>query len=76
LVTDGVIPILGVAPALGRSFTRKDAPPNRPGTVILMDGYWRRKAIGVMPSSFRFLDIDVSLIQPLQDISWISASKE
>ncbi len=27
LVTDGVIPILGVSPALGRSFTRKDDSP-------------------------------------------------
>src|SRR5690242_16773418 len=86
LATDGVIPILGVAPALGRSFTRKDVLPNSPGTVILMDGYWRRKfsgdrsiigrrilidgkareVIGVMPRGFRFLDMDVSLIQPLQ----------
>src|SRR5690242_8589840 len=86
LATDGVIPILGVAPALGRSFTGKDVLPNRPGTVILMDGYWRRKfsgdrsiigrrilidgkaceVIGVMPRNFRFLDMDVSLIQPLQ----------
>jgi hypothetical protein len=86
LVIDGVIPILGVTPALGRSFTHKDVLPNGPGTVILMDGYWRRKfsgdrsvigrrilidgkageVIGVMPRSFRFLDMDVSLIQPLQ----------
>src|SRR5690242_10635944 len=86
LVTDGVIPILGVAPALGRSFTSKDVLPNSPATVILMDGYWRRKfsgdrsiigrrilidgkareVIGVMPSSFRFLDMNVSLIRPLQ----------
>ncbi len=86
LATDGVIPILGVAPALGRSFTRKDVLPDSPGMVILMDGYWRRKfsgdrsiigrrilidgkareVIGVMPRGFRFLDMDVSLIQPLQ----------
>jgi predicted permease len=86
LVTDGVIPILGVSPALGRSFTRKDDSPGSPDTVILMDGYWRRRfsadrsiigrrilidgkareVIGVMPRDFRFLDMDVALIQPFR----------
>jgi predicted permease len=86
LVTDGVIPLLGISPALGRSFTRKDASPGNPDTVILLNGYWRRKfsgdpaiigrriridgkareVIGVMPQNFRFLDMDVELIQPFQ----------
>ena len=86
LVTDGVIPILGVSPALGRSFTRKDDSPGSPETVILSHGYWRRRfsadrsiigrrilidgkareVIGVMPQNFRFLDMEVALIQPLQ----------
>jgi len=86
LVTDGVIPILGISLALGRSFTRKDVLPASPDTVILMDGYWHRKfsgdrsivgrrilidgkareVIGVMPGNFRFLDMDIALIRPLQ----------
>jgi len=43
LVTDGLLPILGVAPLLGRSFTRADDSPNGPETVILTYGYWSRK---------------------------------
>ncbi|HEY2381500.1 MAG TPA: ABC transporter permease [Terriglobia bacterium] len=86
LVTDGVIPILGISPALGRSFTRKDDSPGSPDTVILTQGYWRRRfsgdrsiigrrilidgkareVIGVMPQNFRFLDMDVALIQPFR----------
>ncbi|MGH9344589.1 MAG: ABC transporter permease, partial [Terriglobia bacterium] len=42
-VTDGVLPILGVAPALGRSFTRTDDSPAGPATVMLSYGYWRRR---------------------------------
>jgi predicted permease len=43
LVTDGVLPILGVQPMLGRWFTRKDDLPGSPDTMLLTDGYWRRK---------------------------------
>jgi predicted permease len=43
LVTDGILPILGVPPAMGRWFTRKDDSPGSPDTVILTWGYWRRK---------------------------------
>jgi predicted permease len=43
VVTDGVLPILGVPPALGRWFTRKDDTPGSPDTVMLMWGYWRRR---------------------------------
>jgi putative ABC transport system permease protein len=42
-VTDGMIPILGVAPMLGRGFTRQDDSPGSPLTVMLMYGYWQRK---------------------------------
>ena len=41
-VTDGVLPILGVKPQLGRLFTRQDDQPNAAKTVILMYGYWQR----------------------------------
>src|SRR5262245_1196555 len=34
-VTDGVLPMLGVRPALGRVFTRADAAPGSPETVVL-----------------------------------------
>jgi len=85
-VTDGILPILGVAPALGRPFTANDDTPGSPPTVILTHGYWQarfgadpgvigrrlivdgeaREVIGVMPASFRFLDVRPSLILPLQ----------
>jgi predicted permease len=41
-VTDGVLPILGIAPMLGRPFSRADAAPTAPQTVILSYGYWQR----------------------------------
>jgi predicted permease len=43
LVTDGTLPILGIPPMLGRSFTRQDDSPASPDTVMLTYGYWRRK---------------------------------
>jgi predicted permease len=42
-VTDGILPILGVSPMLGRSFTRADDSPGSADTVMLTYGYWRRK---------------------------------
>ncbi len=43
LVTDGVLPVLGVHPMLGRWFTRKDDSPGSPDTILLTYGYWQRK---------------------------------
>lgn len=43
LVTDAVLPLLGVQPALGRLFTKQDDSPGAPDTAILTYGYWRRK---------------------------------
>ncbi len=43
LVTDGVLPILGVRPTIGRWFSGKDALPDSPKTMILTYGYWQRK---------------------------------
>ena len=40
--TDGLLPILGVQPQLGRIFTRADDSPAGAETVVLMPGYWRR----------------------------------
>src|SRR6202521_867256 len=42
-VTDGTLPLLGIPPLLGRSFTRQDDSPGAPETVMLTYGYWRRK---------------------------------
>ena len=42
-VTEGILPILGVPPMLGRWFTRKDDSPGSPDTILLTYGYWRRK---------------------------------
>ncbi|HEV2501350.1 MAG TPA: ABC transporter permease, partial [Terriglobia bacterium] len=42
-VTDGVLPLLGIVPALGRSFTRKEDSPAGPATVMLSYGYWQRQ---------------------------------
>jgi putative ABC transport system permease protein len=40
-VTDGLLPVLGVRPLLGRSFTRSDDSPGTPETVMLTYGYWQ-----------------------------------
>jgi predicted permease len=42
-VTDGVLPILGVTPMLGRWFNRVDVAPDAPDTVMLDYGYWQRR---------------------------------
>jgi predicted permease len=42
-VTDATLPLLGVKPALGRLFTRRDDAPDAPKTVILAYGYWQRR---------------------------------
>jgi predicted permease len=40
-VTDGVLPVLGVPPMLGRWFNRADAQPGSPETAILGYAYWQ-----------------------------------
>lgn len=42
-VTDGLVPMLGIPPMLGRSFSRQDDLPGSPDTVVLMYAYWQRK---------------------------------
>jgi len=42
-VTDGTLPILGVRPALGRSFTRQDDTARSPETALLSYGYWQQR---------------------------------
>ena len=43
LVTDGLLPVLGATPLLGRSFTQADDQEGSPDTVMLTYGYWQRK---------------------------------
>ncbi len=43
VVTDGVLPILGVTPVLGRLFTQQDDSPGSPKTAVLFYGYWQQK---------------------------------
>ncbi|HKF47659.1 MAG TPA: ABC transporter permease [Terracidiphilus sp.] len=38
--------VLGVQPALGRTFTADDDRPEAPATVILSDGFWKRRYSG------------------------------
>ncbi len=42
-VTDGLLPLLGVQPALGRMISRKDDTADAPQTVMLSYGFWQSK---------------------------------
>ena len=42
-VTDGVLPILGLKPVLGRWFNRVDDSPSGPDTVMLSYDYWQSR---------------------------------
>jgi putative ABC transport system permease protein len=42
MVTDGTLPLLGVRPSLGRTFTKEDDAPGTPDTVLLSQAYWLR----------------------------------
>jgi putative ABC transport system permease protein len=43
IVSHGTLQALGVSPALGRWFSRDDDAPGSPETVMLTDGFWRRR---------------------------------
>jgi putative ABC transport system permease protein len=62
-VTDGVLPILGVPPMLGRFFSPTDNPPGSPRTVILSYGFWSRKFGGDATAVGRTLTVDGRLRQ-------------
>src|SRR5260221_1955043 len=57
-VTDGVLPLLGVPPLLGRVFSRQDDQAGSPPTVILDHGYWQSKLGGDPGVLGRRLTID------------------
>ena len=58
LVTDGLLPILRVQPALGRPFSREDDSPGTPETVILTHQFWLRKFGGDPAAVGRTLVVD------------------
>ncbi|MGH9747572.1 MAG: ABC transporter permease [Candidatus Acidiferrales bacterium] len=57
-VTDGMISILGVSPALGRQFNRQDDAPSSPDTAMLTYGYWQRKFGGDPSIAGKTIQVD------------------
>src|SRR5580658_4860173 len=57
-VTDGVLPILGVQPAAGRLFTRRDDTDGSPRTVILNHSYWQNRLGGSLSAIGRHIVVD------------------
>jgi predicted permease len=62
-VTDGVLPILGIAPLLGRAFSHADDTPGAPLTVVLGYGYWQRHFGGDHSVIGRSITIDSKIRQ-------------
>src|SRR5262245_6426380 len=58
MVTQGILPALGVQPTLGRWFTRADDQPGAPETVILTSGYFQRRFGGDRSVIGRSVTID------------------
>jgi predicted permease len=57
-VTDGTLPILGVTPALGRLFTRRDDSPGSPDTILISYAYWQQKFGGATSVIGKPLTVD------------------
>lgn len=57
-VTDGVLPILGVKPALGRLFTRQDDTAGAAQTVMLSYAYWQKKFGGARSAVGQSITVD------------------
>ena len=57
-VTADALPVLGVAPVLGRGFTAEEDAPGRPAVVVLGDGLWRRRFGGDPAIVGRTLTLD------------------
>jgi predicted permease len=58
MVTQGILPALGVQPALGRWFSRADDQPGARETVILTNGYWQLRFGGDRGIVGRVITID------------------
>jgi predicted permease len=46
MVSDGMLQVLGVVPALGRTITKADDSPGGPNTVLISHDYWQRAFAG------------------------------
>ena len=57
-VTDGTLPLLGVQPARGRLFSKRDDLPDAAKTVILTHGYWERHFGGDASAVGRSITLD------------------
>lgn len=57
-VTQAVLPILGVNPALGRLFTQQDDTTGSADTMILSYGYWQRKFGGAQSVIGQSMTVD------------------
>jgi len=57
-VTDGMLPLLGVPPAIGRGFNRDDDSPSGPDVVMITYGYWQRKFGGDPSAIGRSIIVD------------------
>jgi hypothetical protein len=62
-ITQGVLPILGIPPMLGRWFTQQDDLPGSPATVVLDYGFWQRKFGGDRDVIGRTITLDGKLRQ-------------
>jgi predicted permease len=57
-VSRGTLETLGVPPSLGRSFAEGDYRPGAPETVVLADGYWKRRFAAAPSIVGRTITID------------------
>jgi len=57
-VTDNFLPVLGVAPLLGRNFTAEECAWQGPGAVILSHAFWKRRFAGDPAVVGRTLTLD------------------
>jgi hypothetical protein len=85
-VTDGILPLLGVRPELGRLIEKEDDAPGASSVAVLTHTYWQEafgasrdvvgqsllingapsEIIGVLPSSFRFLNTKSQVVVPMR----------
>src|SRR5258708_12268217 len=63
VVSDGVLPILGLRATLGRTFTRADDSPGSAKTVMLSFGFWQRKFGGDRSVIGKTITVDGELRQ-------------
>jgi len=57
-VSDATLPLLGISPLLGRTFSKEDDQPKAAKTVVLTYGYWRHKFGGDPSAIGKTLIID------------------